>query len=898
MRVHLLGPVHVNHDGHRLHLPPQQLVLLAALVLAPSQPVDTEYLMSRMWPDGRSRPMALRQAVTALRRSMPDQLPPRRLSGQVVTAFDRADIDYYRFQDGVKHARSRGGQERATILREALKEWQAEALIGVKNQYFAKERAELAKEHVKAVKLLLQVLENSDPAGFRYELRRAREMRPNNWPLFEIELRWRWGTGDADVEGFYTNHVDRYGLPPARIQRWYTEHRRRRAPRTATRLAPRQVPMRRPSLFGRDEQIVMLNEALLEPGMDVRRVAVTGMAGVGKTELVNHWAGAAVQAFPDGVFYADLRGYGQTLRPERASQTLAVLLADLGVESPLPTLDSMINTFRTTMSTRRALVVFDNARDAGHVRPLLPGDGPSAVIVTSRDSLESLQVTLGFREFRLEPLAVADASAMLRADIGSVRIRDAEAEIEEVAALCGGLPLTLSIVAARLRGRRWETLTEVTALLRDERSRLDTLGLRANELDIRAALNASTKVLTRPAAGLLARLAVHPGPTIGWKAVVALCADRHQALSSIERLVAANLVEAPTVDRYALHDLVRLHASESAQRLSARERADAIERVYGYLLRNAHACDRVLAPDRLLPMPDPGLGELGPQASLEQAMNWLDGEYATLTTAVRRAGELGIDRYCWMLALVLVTFQWRTGRYADAERYLRQAAIAADRSADPDVRTAIRRVLGGSLRGLGECELAREELRQAVAIGEEAGDKLGVAFAYQQLALLQREAGETQAAIMQYELALNIFRKLGSIDGEAHALAGLADARLDAGDLVGAQEYGEAARILFDESSDHNGRANTVAGLGRIHAAAGNPARAIIYFRDAAERYRELHYRSREARLLIELADSQLELYEVDEACDVLRRARDLFEGLGDIGGIDAAEARLRTLGA
>jgi hypothetical protein len=148
-----------------------------------------------------------------------------------------------------------------------------------------------------------------------------------------------------------------------------------------------------------------------------------------------------------------------------------------------------------------------------------------------------------------------------------------------------------------------------------------------------------------------------------------------------------------------------------------------MDRIFRYLLHNTHACDRVLEPGRLLPIGEPDSAEVSAGSTVECAMNWLDAEYATVTAAIRRAHDTGHDHYTWPLAMVLVTYQWRTGRYADAERYLGHAAQAADRSAGAAVRALVRRALGGSLRGLGDRERAKVEMVQAIALAEEGGDE-------------------------------------------------------------------------------------------------------------------------------------------------------------------------------
>lgn len=897
MRIELLGPVRVIDGDHVIRLSPQQRALLAVLILSPSQPVDHEYVRRWLWPEGGDRAMALRQCVTALRGKLPENLPKGNEPGTITFQIDRQDVDYYRFRDGVARARKQKGAERIGALRAALVEWRGEPLGDLKNSSIRPLGEGLSSERIKAVADLLHALREVDRQAFRHELALVRRRWPGDPLLFEIDLRQRFAEGDPDLREFFRNWVRTHGSNQ-RIERLYEKFARGPVPRVAARLVPRQLPRHRPNIVGRAEQLDELTEVLLTDDPDaVRAVVVTGMPGVGKTELVLSWAHRAASSFPDGTFYADLDGFGSRKVPE-PSQLLPRLLKELGVEPSVPTLDGMMAAYRTALSDRRALVVLDNARDVHQVRPLLPGNGPCAVVVTSRDRLEQLQTREHIREIRVGPLLHTDAVALLSAELGTARTRDFGGHLDEIATLCGRLPLALSVVAARALARPWEDLADIARSLRDERTRLDALGHRTDDLNVRAALSTSYRTLSTVAAGLLARLALHPGPTIGWQAIVALCGDVQPALRATNELVAANLLDNPISDRHALHDLVRLYAFDMAQELRPAERRDATDRIFRYLLHNTHACDRVLEPDRQLPIDEPnGFKGVDPE-TVDRPVRWLETEYATVTAAVRQAYESGDDRNTWQLALVLVTYQWRAGRYADAERYLGYAVQAADRTAGPAVQALVRRLLGGSLRALGDRARAKTEIVKAIELAEQGSDEFGVAHGRQRLALLHREMGEPWAAADQYTVALEEFQLLGIVDGEAHALAGLSDVWRDIGDLKASLDFGEAALTLFETTSDRNGLASTIADLGHVHLARNDVVRAIAHFKDAVARYRDLHYVSREARTRIALADAQIAVHAINEAREELLLARELYERLGDSVGIDATEARVRSLDA
>ncbi|MFE1883137.1 hypothetical protein [Streptomyces diastatochromogenes] len=123
--------------------------------------------------------------------------------------------------------------------------------------------------------------------------------------------------------------------------------------------------------------------------------AVGGFGGVGKTALALHTAHAARVRFPGGVLFANMRGYDEVrVAPE---ETVLAFLRALGVRSEdLPaTQEQRYALYRSALNDREpVLIILDNVSDAGQVTPLLPGSTRHRVLVTSRDSLDSLTARL------------------------------------------------------------------------------------------------------------------------------------------------------------------------------------------------------------------------------------------------------------------------------------------------------------------------------------------------------------------------------------------------------------------------------------------------------------------------------------------------------------------------
>jgi tetratricopeptide (TPR) repeat protein len=896
VQFQLLGDFRAFDGDRPVQIKSMQVrALLVTLLLAPEQRAHHGYIAARLWPKGGYDATKVRSCCRKLRGYLPDAMPESNERGYCSILLDRADVDYFRFQDGLELARIQGGADRVGTLRDALAEWRGEPLAEITDGNLSEERQRLDRDRLKATLLLLEaLLEIDERRGFGDALRSARERWPTEERILGVELRFLVKiSGPPRVRERLQEWTTNHGAPSIGLKR-HVDHLTRRTVTTPARPGvPRQLPAHRASLAGRQAELDELSKALADTPAGAGLTVVTGMAGVGKTQLAQHWAASVEDDFPDGTLYVDLNGYTAKGSPEEPAQILARVLNDLDVRPRTPTLDGMSTAYRTELARRKAIVLLDNARDVHQVRPLLPGTGSSVAIVTSRDRLMQMIVRERAHEIRLGPLGHDDAVALLTGVLGAARMQAGADHIGEIVELCGGLPLALSVVAAKARSRPPEALGEITAVLREERTRLDSLGHRSAELNVRVALGSSYGTLSPAAAELFARLAIHPGPTISRRAVV--CLAEGTRAPAVDELIEANLLDEPAVDRFAFHDLVRIFAADRAAAMPREEHERVNRQMSDFLLHNTWACDRMLAPERALPIGDAGDIEVVAPAMPREAMAWLHAEYASITATIRQARARGDDRYTWLLSMALTTYQWRTHRYADAMRYLTYAAVAAERVAGLADQAMVHRMLAGSRRGLGDLDQAKADLRRAISLSEAAADPLSAAHSRHTLGLLHRESGEPQTAAELFESALSTYRRLGDLLGEAGALRGLGTVRFDLGDHEGALRCCQEALRLFLTTADLNSQASTLMDLGRMHAARRDGLRALESFAEAADRYGRLEYLRREASALLETSEVLNTLNRVEEASAVLRHAADLLRDL-DPAAADEAEARLAAL--
>jgi transcriptional regulator with XRE-family HTH domain len=283
---------------------------------------------------------------------------------------------------------------------------------------------------------------------------------------------------------------------------------------------------------------------------------VSGSGGMGKTTLAIRAAHLLRPSFPGGVFFIDL--LGMSPQPASAADALRLLLRALGA-SPEQIPDDAgerASVYRSLLRDRRALLVLDNAGSEEQVRPLLPGDGPSLALITSKRPLAGLE---GVRRLGLGPLSLPEATELLAGILGQRAARGDEPALSRLAELSEGMPLALRIIGNRLVSRPGWDPAELVARLADEEHRLDQF--KAGDLQIATAFWMSYEQLADAARRVFRRLAVVPGRD--FDAALAAVAGEvpvETAWDALDELVDLGLLLDGSAGRYRFHDLVRLFA--------------------------------------------------------------------------------------------------------------------------------------------------------------------------------------------------------------------------------------------------------------------------------------------------------------------------------------------------
>ncbi|WP_158602774.1 AfsR/SARP family transcriptional regulator [Jiangella rhizosphaerae] len=469
-RFQLLGPVHAWRGDREIALgSPQQRALLAFLLLQDGTPVPVSRLTSALWGD-EPPPAAVgivRSYVSRLRRALGAAAVESVAGGYAVHPGATDVREFERLLGAGRSAQRSGDAEgTATAVRAALALWRGTPLAGIAADFAEFERVRLAELRLAA----REDLAAADIAAGRPALAVAdlteliaeqplRE-RPHELLMLALYRSGRQADALAVFADIQRRLADELGLYPGADLR--AMQRRilaadptldavpgagrpgdaRPGKAAAFAVRPCQLPPDLPLFAGRRDEIDRVAAALTPSGASVPVVGIEGLAGIGKTAFAVH-LGRTRGDFRDGHLFVDL---GTSADP------LAELLHGIGVPAAeLPgSQGERATLWRTLTSGRRLLVVLDDATDGGQLRPLMPGSGGAAVVVTARQRVYGVPAA---QWFTLGPLAEADAHALLESLVGVDRLRREPDAVGALLRGTAGLPQVVRAIGERIASR-------------------------------------------------------------------------------------------------------------------------------------------------------------------------------------------------------------------------------------------------------------------------------------------------------------------------------------------------------------------------------------------------------------------------------------------------------------
>jgi tetratricopeptide (TPR) repeat protein/transcriptional regulator with XRE-family HTH domain len=664
-------------------------------------------------------------------------------------------------------------------------------------------------------------------------------------------------------------------------------------------LVPRQLPHALAHFVGREAEMSTLTGLLDRPGDPSGAVvisAIGGTAGVGKTALAVQWAHRVSASFPDGQLYMNLRGFDPSMSQMDPAEVIRAFLDALGVPADgLPAqADAQAGLYRSLLADKRMLIVLDNARHEGQVRPLLPASPASLVIVTSRNQLSGLAAADGARLLSLDLLTRDESVRLLTSRIGARRAAAEPGAVDEIAASCAFLPLALAVAAARAAARPRFSLTELAVELRGAADRLDVLDADDPAVSVGAVFSWSYQQVSPGAARLFRLLGLHPGPDISVPAAGSLAGiDRAEAGRLLRELVRDCLISEHAPGRYASHDLLRAYAVRRARDCDSEpERGAAIGRLLDHYLHSACRAALLLRPSQTIELAPPRPGAVPEQpGDHRQAVAWFDAEHQVLLAVVALATETGADSHAWQIPWAMVAYFRSRGLLHDRVPLLSGALAAATRLDDAFGQAESLRGLGAAFAKIGEYEQARAHLERCLTLFRRLGDQMGEAFAQQNLSSLAEAQGRYSDAIDHGEEALRLFQATGHAVAAAALLGDIAWFHALLGNYQQARAFCEESLAHSAKLDDCDFEYNVWDTLGYIDHHLGDFAGAAAHFDVALDLCRDNGDRCTEAVILIHAGDARRAAGELPLARQAWQQALAIYD---DIDHPDAEKVRAK----
>lgn len=593
-------------------------------------------------------------------------------------------------------------------------------------------------------------------------------------------------------------------------------------------------------------------------------LVISGPGGVGKTSLALRWLHDRRDEFPDGQLYVDLGAHSPDglVAP---GDVLEWFLHGFGIRDVPVSLAARQAAFRSVTSGRAFALLLDNAISAAQVRPLLPAAG--TVVITSRLRLSALG-TDGARFVEVEPLGLVDSVRLLEKIVMDDRLAAEPDAAAELARLCGGLPVALSVVGARLSARPRRSLGRELRELRDDR--LPELG---SDASVAAVLDRSYVDLPELQARLYRLCAWLPGTGFGAEAAAVMVGEPAGRVGdALEDLVEKNLLSEVADDRFRYHDMLRTHARSKED--SARDAG--LRQVVEWHVEKAASADLAAMP---------GHQRLGPAyrnatAMVADPLDWLESERTNLVAAQQVAHEHGWHDLVWQLCEPMWALFLQRHFYTDWIETHRLAIPAARLCGQALVAARLGNRLAMAHINLHQYDEAITELDAVLAA--DLGDPVSETTALAMLGRVHQGRGEPEAALECHRRVLAVRVEHGRDRGAGLARRRIGEALLELGRPSEAVSELEQAESLLTDPLE---RARVRTFLARACAGTGDAGRARALLASAIETLRTSPFHRADAFVVL------AEISDGEEAVDHYRSALSCYRDPTDPNAV-----RIRAL--
>jgi tetratricopeptide (TPR) repeat protein len=643
-----------------------------------------------------------------------------------------------------------------------------------------------------------------------------------------------------------------------------------------TALALFTIPQPVTDFAGRETELTQLRDSFTNGAIIT---GVSGAGGIGKTELARKLAHDIGELYPAACMSIDLQGTSE--EPLSSVEAMRRLLEPFYEGQKLPDDESQLKgLYQQTFEQHKALLLLDNASNAAQVRPLIP-PSPSAAIITSRQFFSLSEFGL-HEPLRLDGLSPEESREFLFSASGKLNAAAVE-KVDQLANLCGHLPLALRVAVSLLNDRADWNLDTLIGRLSNERTRLQRLKRESDtDLDVEAAISLSYDLLPDNLKQRFRMLGAFAGPF--WSHSVSAIwdsNDEEDVDASLGILLTRSLLntqpgqfrfvgsdEIITMNYYTFHDLTHLFAYNRLVEIEV-EAQEAIERHISYFLGIA-----ALANDEYIKGHD----------HVSNALNLFRGTWHDVFTAWQRMvsnqfpwpRSKNFDKWISHFPIRCANMIMLFVRPSDSINLIEIALEAARRIGDKTDEASNLANLGNCHNQMGETSKAIELFEKSLAIARNINDpeleanlfgNLGMAYAY---------LGDDKKAIEYYQQALQIFRNIGNISAEGGVLLNMGSSYLLSSDGSAALGFFEKGLKIARDVGDHLMQSAALANIGRYYNNVDNFEKAIEYYKQALAVTDELDYHNNQANIYGGMGNSYTKLGDKEKAFECYQKQLDL----------------------
>jgi transcriptional regulator with XRE-family HTH domain len=581
------------------------------------------------------------------------------------------------------------------------------------------------------------------------------------------------------------------------------------------------------SLLGRDALLDQLKTYLLNDNL-LALTALQGLPGIGKTSLAIALAhDQQVQThFSDGILWAGL-GPQPDLQNILARWGSLLDITATDIEDPTNLL-AWAQAIRTTIGSRRLLLVIDDAWQAQSALALHVGGPHCAYILTTR--LPQVAFTFAQQKTVLvTELEEAAGLSLLARHVPQVVQAEPEPSRALVRAV-GGLPLALNLLgrslAAQAYSQQPRRVQQALEQVLDAQQRLRlSLPLQPSQrtpslrdepsISLQATIDVSVQQLRTVELAAFIALALFPAKPDSFSEEGAIAVG-DIPLETLDTLWDSGLLESSSAGRYTIHQTVVDYAR--AHPLTQHESYEqARQRLVDYMVH--YIVDH------------------------EQDLTALEQDITTIFTALDTAYELHLRDAFFTGSLHMITYMRIRGLYRQAQHYLQQALDIAIEQQDKEKQAIALSHLAHFSELLGEYSLAEDYAQRGLTLSRELKKDETTSILLTTLGLLAFNQADMAGATRYCEEGLHISRALHDLERMGQLLNQLGRIAHAQGDYARAEALYQEGLQVAQQSGNQELISRQLTALGGVAIEQGKYELTERYSLEGLSIARTLGYR-------------------------------------------------------